>query len=159
MVANQSEEDSEESVYQLEEVGAVQHSKTKQFTISLQVLEEMGETFIQCQIDTGAICNVMTITELCEIKRHGNPVMESTTAKLKLYDGTIIPIVGEATLKCKVNEERYDINFKIISDNQKPLLPGDTCLRLGLITVNTIHAVATEEQMALCRNTRTSSRA
>lgn len=108
------------------------------------MLEEWGETAIQCQLDTAATCNVMTLTVLCEIKQHGNPAMESTTAKLKLYDGTIIPVLGEATLKCKVNRMGSNVNFKIILGKQKPLLSGDTSLRLGVITINTIHAIGAE---------------
>ena len=99
MVAEHSEEESDESIYQLEEVGAVSHQQAKLFTTALHIIEEMGRTSIQCQLDTGATCNVMTLTDLCVIKQHGNPKMESTTAKLRLYDGTIIPVIGEATLK------------------------------------------------------------
>ena len=48
--------------------------------------------------------------------------MEPTTAKLRLYDGTIIPVIGEATLRCKAKGKEQDIKFKIIPGNQQPRL-------------------------------------
>ena len=86
----------------------------------------------------------MTLTDLCVIKQHGNPRMKPTTAKLRLYDGTIIPVEGEATLKCKANKQEQDITFKIISGQQKPLLSGDTCIRLGLLTINSVQTIAVQ---------------
>ena len=141
MVAEHSEEESGESIYQLEEVGAVSHQQTKLFSTTLYITEEAGETSILCQLDTGATCNVMTLTDLCVIKEHGNPRIKPTTAKSRVYDGTIIPVVGEATLKCKANKQEQDITFKIISGQQKPLLSGDTCIRLGLLTINSVQTI------------------
>ena len=51
------------------------------------------------QLDTGITCNVMTLDELCNIKQHGDPQMDSSTAKLKLYNITMIPVLGEANLQ------------------------------------------------------------
>ena len=90
------------------------------------MLEKTGDTVIQCQLDTGATCNVMTLDELCNIKQQGDPQMDSSTAKLKLYDGTMIPVLGETNLQCKANEKQKNINFKIIPGKQKPLLSGHT---------------------------------
>ena len=107
-----SEDESDDLLYQLEEVGTVNHQQTRQFFTSLQVLEKTGDTMIQCQLDTGATCNVMTLDELCNIKQQSDPQMDSSTAKLKLYNGTMIPVLGEANLQCKANEKQKNINFK-----------------------------------------------
>ena len=80
-------------------MGTVNHQQTRQFFISLQVLEKTGDTVTQCQLDTGATCNIMMLDELCNIKQQGDPQMDSSTAKLKLYDGTMIPVLGEANLR------------------------------------------------------------
>ena len=141
VTTEQSGDESEDSLYQLEEVGAVHHQRTKQFLTALQVLETSGDTEIQCQLDTGATCNVMTLTDLCNIKQCGNPQMNSSTARLRLYDGTIIPVLGEVDLRCKVNERQETITFKVISGKQKPLLSGHVCLKLGLISINNVCAV------------------
>ena len=54
MVVEENEE-SDESIYQLEEVGAVTHHQTKKFTTSLQIVEITGNTAVQCQLDTGPL--------------------------------------------------------------------------------------------------------
>ena len=144
VTTEQSDDDSDDFLYQLEEVGTVNHQHTKQFFTVLQVLETTGERDMQCQLDTGATCNVTTVTDLCNIRQHGEPQLNPSTAKLKLYDGTIIPVLGEVDLLCKVNERQQAINFKVIPGKQKPLLSGHTCLELGLISINSVHAVDTE---------------
>ena len=123
-----------------------------QFMTTLHVIEETGKTAIQCQLDTGATCNVMSLNDLCGIKQQGNPPMKFTMAKLKLYDGRVIPVLGEATLTCSYKEGQWqDIMFKTICANQKPLLSGETCLSLGFISINSIHTVETEDMDSLLR--------
>ena len=147
VMTEHSDSESDDSLYQLEEVGAVNHQQTKQFFTVLQIQEATGETEIQCQLDTGATCNFMAINDLCCIKQQGDPQMDSSTAKLKLYDGTIIPVLGEINLQCKANEKQQLINFEIIPGKQKPLLSGHTCLELGLISINCVHAVDREDTL------------
>ena len=118
VTTEQSGDESDDSLYQLEEVGAVHHQQTKQFFTALQVLETAGDTEIQCQLDIGATCNVMTLTDLCNIKQCGNPHMNSSTARLRLYNGPIIPVLGEVDLRCKVNERQETITFKVIPGNR-----------------------------------------
>ena len=72
--------ESADSVYQLEYIGTVQHNETTKFFTKLHVLEETGSPTIECQLDTGATCNIMTFDDLCNIKQHGDPLLEPTTA-------------------------------------------------------------------------------
>ena len=142
-----SDDESDDSLYQLEEVGAITHHQSKQFFTVLQIQEATGETKIQCQLDTGATCNVMAINDLCYIKQQGDPQLDPSTAKLKLYDGSIIPVLGEVNLQCKTKEKKQGINFKIIPGKQKPLLSGRTCIQLGLISINNVHAIDHEDTL------------
>lgn len=50
------EEDSDDSVYHVEYIGALHHSDGKKFFIPLHIIDESGDTVIQCQLDTGATC-------------------------------------------------------------------------------------------------------
>ena len=78
--------------------------------------------------------------------------MKFTMAKLKLYDGRVIPVLGEATLTCSHKERQWqDILFKIIHANQKPLLSGETFLSLELVTISSIHTVETEDMDSFLR--------
>ena len=142
-VTEEQEEDSDESVYQVEYIGALHHNEGKKFFIPLHILDESGDATIKCQLDTGATCNVMSFNDLCAIKQHGDPQLASTTAKLKLYDNSFLSVQGECNLLCEVNGKRHKLNFKIISGTQKPLLSGEACKQLGLITINEIHQVGT----------------
>ena len=55
VTTEQSWDESDDSLYQLEEVGAVHHQWTKQFFTTLQVLETAGDTEIQCQLDSATL--------------------------------------------------------------------------------------------------------
>ena len=136
--------ESDDSVYQLEYIETVQHSETTKFFTKLHVLDETGSPTIECQLDTGATCNIITFDDLCNIKLHGDPLLEPTTAKLKLYDGTIMAVLGEYNLQCSHKGEPHRLNFKIIPGNQKPLLSGETCSKMGLITINDVNQVVSE---------------
>ena len=89
----------------------------------------------------------MTLTDLCDIKQHGDPKWTPPQESLSFdypSDGTIIPVLGEVDLLCKVNERQQTINFKVIPRKQKLLLSCHTCLELGLNSINNVHAVDTE---------------
>ena len=133
--------DPEESLYYVEWVGTVQHHNKKQFFVPLRFRDESGETVVQCQLDTGATCNVMSFTDLCEIKQHGDPAIQPTTAKLRFYDNSLVEAIGECNLCCHYKGEQHLLNFKIVSGSQKPLLSGETCTNMELIIVNVVNNV------------------
>ena len=57
------------------------------------------ETKLKCQLDTGAICNVISYRDLSIIKQDGNPQMENSKTKLKLFDGSLMKSLGEVYLE------------------------------------------------------------
>lgn len=64
-------------------MGAVWHCNKNHFkTLLYNMIEETGKTAIQCQLDTGATCNVMSLHDMYEIKQHGNSL---TVAKLNTH--------------------------------------------------------------------------
>ena len=93
------------------------------------------------QLDTGATCNVISFNKLCEIKQTGKPVMQSTTAKVRLYDESLVQVLGECDLQCKFKGELHSLNFKVVSGTQQLLLSGETCTKMGLITVHVLNNV------------------
>uniref|UniRef100_A0ABM0MBB2 Uncharacterized protein K02A2.6-like n=1 Tax=Saccoglossus kowalevskii TaxID=10224 RepID=A0ABM0MBB2_SACKO len=136
--------DSDDSIFKIDTIGAVQYGHRKKFYIPITFRDTTGETRINCQLDTGATCNVMTYNDLCDIKQHGKPALEKTTARLKLYDDSIVNAIGECNLICKVKDKEYTLNFKVIAGKQKPLLSGDTCTNMGLITLNVVNSISQE---------------
>ena len=62
-------------------------------------------------------------------------------AKLRLYDESLVQVLGECDLQCKFKGELHSLNFKVVSDTQQPLLSGETCTKMGLITVHLLNKV------------------
>jgi len=137
-VTDYLEEDSDDSAFYIEQVDALHHSNGKKFFVPLCMVDSVGTVTIDCQLDTGATCNVMSYNDVCVIMQHGDPPLAPTTARLKLYDGTVMPVLGECTLYCECNGEQHRLNFKVITGSQKPLLSGEACNKLGLITINAV---------------------
>ena len=66
-------------------------------------------------------------------------------AKLKFYDGTMTPVQGECNFWCECKGVQHQLNLKVIVGLQKPLLSGEACNKLGLITINEVHQVTTPD--------------
>ena len=111
----------DESVYCIESFGALEHQHKRQFFVALCFFDENGETLVQCQLDKGATCNVMSFDKLCETRQSGKPAMQPTTSKLRLYDGSLVQALGQCDLRCKYKGNQHLLNFKIISGSQQPL--------------------------------------
>ncbi|CAB4003537.1 Hypothetical predicted protein [Paramuricea clavata] len=140
---NVESSDNENSFY-VEIVDAIRHVERRRYFVSLSFWDkDGGESQIQCQLDTGATCNVMSFNTLCEIKQSGSPAMQPTCIKIKLYNGSFVPSLGECELNCIYNGESHKLNFNIIKGDQKPLLSGETCTSMGLITVHIANSINT----------------
>ena len=138
----------EDYAFPIEAIGAVKHLKKKRYFVSLWFNGDnsiSGKSQVQCHLDTGATCNVMPFNTLCEIMQNGNPVMQPTNTKLKLYDDSVVSPLGECDLNCIYNGDKYKLNFKIVEGSQKPLLSGETCINMGLITVHVINNLCSSQ--------------
>ena len=49
----------------------------------------------------------------------------------------MIELVGKAQIKCACNGKSYHITFQVPSNNVIPLLSAETCIGLGLLSVQT----------------------
>ena len=130
--------ESEEEIFTIEHVGAVKHNRKGQFFVPLCFNHELGSTTIDCQLDTGATCNVMSMTDVCEILHTTNPPIQPEATQLRCYDNTVINTLGQCTLQCSYQSNTHLLEFKVIDGDHKPLLSGTTCMDLGLITVHTV---------------------
>ena len=133
--------ENEEEIYAIEQIGAVKHNRKGQFFVPLCFNHELGSTTIDCQLDTGATCNVISKTDVCKILHTTNPSLQPEVSQLRCYDNSVINTLGQCTLQCSYESNTYPLQFKVIEGDQKPLLSGTTCMYLGLITVHTVHSV------------------
>jgi len=87
----------------------------------------------------------MSFNDVCVIKQHGDPFLVPTMAKLKLCDGTMMPVLDECNFCCECNGTQHQVNFKVIVGSHKPVLSGEAYNKLGLITINEVHQVTTPD--------------
>jgi len=127
-----SSSESKELVYTLEHVGTVRHTEKGQYFVPLSFEPESGTTTVDCYLDTGATCNVMSLKDVCIILHTKTPQLQAETTQLKCYDNSIINTLGQCTLQCRYQNKDHHLTFKVITRNQQPLLSGMTCTELGL---------------------------
>ena len=154
--ANVDDYDSEESILKVEEISAIK-GHGKQMTSSITFLVDDDEKVpLVCQLDTGSTCNVISYTDLVQLLQDGNPPLNVTKSKLKLFDGTFMQPVGVTTLTVVRRGKQYDLQFQVVESPNKPLLSAETCAQLGLLKVEIepyeeVHSleskILTEEQI------------
>ena len=92
--------DDEDPLFKIEEVSSVKTAgKQLNAKIIFSDTEELYNTELECQLDTGATCNVMSLRDLAIISQTGDPPLRSSKVKLKLFDGSLMKPSGVATLK------------------------------------------------------------
>ena len=75
---------------------------------------------------------------MCKIQHTTTPPLQSEISQLRCYDNSVINTLGQCTLLFIYQSNIHPLLFKVIDGDQKPLLSGNTCMDLGLITVHTV---------------------
>ena len=118
--------DSEESILKIEEISSIK-GHGKQMTSSITFLVDGDEELpLVCQLDTGSTCNVICYTDLVQPLQDGNPPLNMTKSKLKLFNGTFMQPVGVTTLTVVRRGKHYDLQFQVVESPNKPLLSAET---------------------------------
>ena len=61
----------------------------------MQLGEEQYKTQLERQLDTGVTCYVISLNYLSAVMQIGEPILTSTTVKLRLFGGaTVKPLVS-----------------------------------------------------------------
>ena len=116
------DESSDESCLQVETVSLVQ-TKARQWFVDINFFKSAEEDFtttLPCQLDTGAICNVISVDDLSVITLMGEPPMNDSSVKLKLLGGSKLKPLGEFNLPVKHNGRRHTLKFQVIEHKCKP---------------------------------------
>jgi len=136
--AETSETESDKFFFKVEEVLSVQ-AKGKQLFAVLEftVATDRFKTTLECQLDTGATCNVLSHRDLSVINQDGNPALQTSKVRLRLFNGSVMKPLGEVTLKvCHKYKQQYTFKFQVVEGESKPLLSAETCETLGLLKIN-----------------------
>ena len=101
----------------------------KQLFASLEFSDAKGRyrTKLECQLDTGATCNVLTHRDPSIISQNGNPALQTRKVKLQLFNGSVMKPLGEAKLKVLKEDKQHELNFQVVEGDNKPLLSAETC--------------------------------
>ena len=118
---------SDESVFIVEHtVGTVKAIGEKWYaTFHLSIGGETPRS-VSCQMDSNSTCNLISHAEYCRIAQDGDPTLQKSDAKLRVYDGSVMFPLGTCKLHCRRQGTDYMLDFQVVVD-QKPLLSSTTC--------------------------------
>lgn len=125
-------------VYAAESIGAVR-ARYKKWFVNLRFNGKLQ----QCQIDSGATCNVMSLGD----KRRLAPSekLKHSNTTLRLYSDQGLPSLGVLTMDCVVWGCKYKLEFEIVNARQLPLLSGSVSEEMGLIRFTIPEELRVEE--------------
>ena len=94
---------------------------------------------IQFQLDSGATVNVLPVREYKKVC--GDPELKELKASksiLSMYNGTEIRPLGKKriSLRNPKNNKKYNLEFQIVSEENKPVLGSSAILGMELVTIN-----------------------
>ena len=91
----------------------------------------INQTKVQCKIDTGAECNVISLEKYNLIP--GSKKIQSTSTVLRAYGGKRLPTVGKVTLDCAFKKAKHTAQFFIINKDVNTILGLDSSFKLGFV--------------------------
>ena len=123
----QHNSDSEDSVF------TVKSRTANSWSAEIHIAYSKQEEEIKCQLDTGATCDIISVDDAKRIMCKYYDERTRHVERMTLYDGSTMPSVGRCTLNLRYKDRQCKADFKIVESRQRPLLSGDTCVKLGLI--------------------------
>ena len=78
---------------------------------------------------------MISFKDLFQLLQDGNLPLNISKSKLKLFDGTLMQLVGVTTLIVVRRRKHYDLQFQVVESPNKLLLSVETCVQLGLLKV------------------------
>ena len=127
-------QDTDEDYYDFDAlfVGRIDCSKKKSkttdlFTEKLSILN----TEIQFQLDTGAKCNVLSITDFKKLKL--STALQKADTTLRSYSGHRIEPKGMIKLPVKFRDVEHTVQFYIVETKSQSVLSGETSEEIGLL--------------------------
>ena len=130
-------------------------TKARQWFTEIQFFKSPKDDFttsVSCQLDTGATCNVLCLDDLSAITQLGDPPIQKSSVKLRLFGGSTMKPIGECDLQVKYHDTRQMLKFQVVQDTCRPLLSAETWEKLQLIKfnsrlTNTVHQVSDEKPL------------
>ena len=68
--------------------------------------QKNGKRVVECRIDSGAPCNVISHPPVSKLPQDGNPKLQESNSKLWMYDGSGVILYGVIDIKSEVNQTK-----------------------------------------------------
>ena len=104
---------------------------------------------IECQLDTAASCNVMSVLDY---EKLGKPKLRNSRTTLSMYDGTARKSLGVVQVGVSNREGKpTQLVFELLETRHHTLLSLDTCLKLNLLSYEIESVCLAEAKLKLTR--------
>lgn len=111
-------------------IGEVRGNNRKNIQSTLLV----NDIPVEFKLDTGAECNILPENLVCKL----NGEIKPTSVLLTSFGGHSLDTIGMCYINTKSSKAQSStlIEYYIVANNVKPLLGLESCLQLGLISIN-----------------------
>ena len=69
---------------------------------------------MECQIDSGVSCNVISHSLVCKLLEDGNHKLQESKSKLQMYDGSVMIPYFIIDIKFEVNQGKTTLQFQVV---------------------------------------------
>ena len=111
--------DSDDDIFQIEELTTIKGKQGKLLVAKLEFkdVDKNYSTILDCQLDTGATCNVITHHDLAVINQNGDPKVSPSRSKLRLFDGSVMEPLGQANITIMKDKKEHCLEFQVVKGN------------------------------------------
>ncbi|KAJ8971790.1 hypothetical protein NQ314_000536 [Rhamnusium bicolor] len=88
---------------------------------------------VKCDLDTGAQTSVIGYKCYCKLINKQNPKLIPSPYKLRNYENSQIPVLGEVKIPCKRNNKKYSLVLQVMDVDSNPVLSANVCKILGFV--------------------------
>jgi len=105
-----------------------------------QVVLKINNGDVNCQLDTGAQANIMSIEIFNKMNLNLSSIVKQSNVKLMAFNSNKISTLGKSTIKCFYKQKYYLIEFFIVDFSCNTILGLETSNNLNLISrINVIN--------------------
>ena len=91
---------------------------------------------MECQIDSGASCYVISYSLICKLLQDENPKLQESKSKLQMYDRSVMITYGILDIKCEVNQAKTKQQLQVVDTKKDPPISASAHLALNLVSQN-----------------------
>ena len=100
---------------------------------------------VKFQLDTGARCNVMSLTTFHKLGIKAE--FTKSAAQLKSYSGHVTNVRGVTTMPCQYKDKLYQVKFYIADCKVPAVLSAATCKEMELVSrIHTVTSTSKDQQ-------------